>query len=58
MDRGNILLYLVGGALLVVYLIQRPQGYTLPSSLQSNLKLPITLHSDGHYYDANGVFVS
>jgi len=24
----------------------------------SNLRLPITQHADGHYYDANGVLIS
>ena len=59
MDKGDFLLYVIGGGLLLIYLIQRPQGYTpLPLDLGTTYKLPITQHSDGHYYDANGVMVS
>jgi hypothetical protein len=34
------------------------EGFNSWVCVGSNLKLPLTQHADGHYYDANGAFVS
>lgn len=50
-----ILLAVVGIA--IAFYFSSPAGTPAPGT-GTNFKLPIVKHSDGHYYDQNGVLVS